>query len=508
MRAVVRARECGLPVRCRGGDRVARGGASSETLAESLRCHARTLTLLGTIDVARCTGFDRVASFVRVDESFNGDTDNPPVHKGSEQFLMVGTNGNGTMGGDTRDRARIVTVRRGIGIGRHQGWAASDTTLRMSSVATGNLVNGDAASNPTVNAAVAPEYLARPWHHRRAQALGGDDQLRPTVFLFGYMQGPVFTLNSYRAAPQTRETQYMELWGVFPESVMPRVEDTSMFDFAVSPHTGRVIAATDTGARVVFDETYFSRGEPPPARLSVKGRSDITAVAADVDWWSESSGIVGNRPETFMLGMRNGGMTLFDTRETRMVRQPFAKASSYVTHLHAMRTSPGHVVVSTADGGLSRWDVRSLRTPVVTYREGSSGNIFDINRRCGMDARELFVGADCGRVEPPRPGHPRSGRDIEGVGLWDVRVGGPPVWQYAREVPRGSGSSFNAVHVDVGCVSDPRGWEYQDGPSVRVYAAGGSTVRCFVPTVCLGEYGHASLAVEEAYGRAPDPRMA
>ena len=300
----------------------------------------------------------------------------------------------------------------------------------------------------------------------------------------------------------------MELWGVFPESVMPRVEDTSMFDFAVSPHTGRVIAATDTGARVVFDETYFSRGEPPPARLSVKGRYDITAVAADVDWWSESSGIVGNRPETFMLGMRNGGMTLFDTMETRMVRQPFAKASSYVTHLHAMRTSPGHVVVSTADGGLSRWDVRSLRTPVVTYREGSSGNIFDINRRCGMDALELFVGADCGRVEPPRPGHPRSGRDIEGVGLWDVRVGGPPVWQYAREVPRGSGSSFNAVHVDVGCVSDPRGWEYQDGPSVRVYAAGGSTVRCFVPTVCLGEYGHASLAVEEAYGRAPDPRMA
>ena len=91
---------------------------------------------------------------------------------------------------------------------------------------------------------------------------------------------------------------------------------------------------------MVFDETYFARGEPPPARLSVKGRSDITAVAADVDWWSESSGTVGNRPETFMLGMRNGGMTLFDTRETRMVRQPFAKASSYVTHLHAMRTSP------------------------------------------------------------------------------------------------------------------------------------------------------------------------
>ena len=104
---------------------------------------------------------------------------------------------------------------------------------------------------------------------------------------------------------------------------------------------------------MVFDETYFARGEPPPARLSVKGRSDITAVAADVDWWSESSGTVGNRPETFMLGMRNGGMTLFDTRETRMVRQPFAKASSYVTHLHAMRTAPGHVVVSTADGGLS-----------------------------------------------------------------------------------------------------------------------------------------------------------
>ena len=499
MRAVVRARECGLPVRCRGGDRVARGGASSEILAESLRCHARTLTLLGTID----TGLDRVASFVRVDESFNGDTDNPPVHKGSEQFLMVGTNGNGTMGvGWVRDRAQIVTVRRGIGVGRHQGWAASNTTFRMSSVATGDLIERTGGVNTTVNGALAPEYLARVWHQCRAEALGGDDQLRPTVFLFGYMQGPEFTLNSYRTM------EVGDIWRCFDESVMPRAEDTSMFDFAVSPHTGRVIAATNAGARVVFDETYFARGEPPPARLSVKGRSDITAVAADVDWWSESSGTVGNRPETFMLGMRNGGMTLFDTRETRMVRQPFAKASSYVTHLHAMRTAPGHVVVSTADGGLSRWDVRSLRTPVVTYREGSSGNIFDINRRCGMDARELFVGADCGRVEPPRPGHPRSGRDIEGVGLWDVRVGGPTVWRCAREVPRGSGSSFNAVHVDVGCVSDPRGWEYEDGPSVRVYAAGGSTVRCFVPTVCLGEYGHASLAVEEAYGRAPDPRMA
>ena len=168
---MVRARECGLPVRCRGGDRVARGGASSEILAESLRCHARTLTLLGTIDVARCTGFDRVASFVRVDESFNGDTDNPPVHKGSEQFLMVGTNGNGTMGGTwTRDRAQIVTVRRGIGVGRHQGWAASDTTFRMSSVATGNLAHGGV--NTTVNAALAPEYLARVWHQSSSRGSG------------------------------------------------------------------------------------------------------------------------------------------------------------------------------------------------------------------------------------------------------------------------------------------------------------------------------------------------
>ena len=62
------------------------------------------------------------------------------------------------------------------------GWnATDDTTLRMHSVATGNLLH-DGVVNPTVNAAVAPDYLARVWHQRRAEITGDDDQRRPTVF--------------------------------------------------------------------------------------------------------------------------------------------------------------------------------------------------------------------------------------------------------------------------------------------------------------------------------------
>ena len=507
-RAVVRSRERGLPAGRAPGDRAARRGAPCDDRAESLRCHARSLTLLGTVDIRSSVGFDLVTSFVRVDESVEGDTDaghldgqHPPIqpiHKGSEQFVMVGRNCIDRWRGD---RAMFVSVSRRRGNDRHRGWNASDTTLRMHSVATGNLLH-DGVVNPTVNAAVAPDYLARVWHQRRAEITGYDDRRRPTVFLFGFMHEAEFSMYSYR----TRETD-MTRRGFFDESLMPRVEGATMFDFAVSPYTGRVIAATDAGAKVMFDETHFARGESPSSVWSVKGRSDIVAVAADVDWWNQSSGTVGNRAETFILGMRNGGMTLFDIREIAPMRQPFGTASSYVTHMHAMRTCPGQVIVSTADGGLTRWDVRSLRSPVGTYREGSPHNFFNTVRRCGVDANESFVGADCGESKPPRKGHPRSGRDVEGVALWDVRTGGE-VWRYRREVPRGTGESFSAVHVDVGAVPDARGWEYEDGPSVRVYAAGGRQLRSFVPTACLGESGFASLEVWSAHGMAQDAQMA
>lgn len=491
-RAVVRSRERGLPAGRAPGDRAARRGAPGDDIAESLRCHARSLTLLGTVDVRSCVGFHAVTSFVRVDEGVEGDTDavdgqHPPIHKGSEQFVMVGR----TCVQPPGDRARLVSVTRSRGNDRHRGWNASDTTLRMHSVATGYFRSHGGVQNPTVNAAVAPDYLARVWHQRRAE-IGEDDQRRPTVFLFGFMHEAEFSLHSYR----TRETDIDDIDDIDDSamSLMPRMDGATMFDFAVSPYTGRVIAATDAGAKVMFDETHFSRGESPSSDWSVKGRSDIVAVAADVDWWNESSGTVGNRAETFILGMRNGGMTLFDIRETGPMRQPFGTASSYVTHMHAMRTCPGQVIVSTADGGLTRWDVRSLRSPVATFREGSPRNFFNTVRRCGVDARESFVGADCGESEPPKKGHPRSGRDVEGVALWDVRTGGE-VWRYRREVRRGTGESFSAVHVDVGAVPDSRGWEYEDGPSVRVYAAGGGQLRSFVPTACLGESGHASLDV-------------
>ena len=182
---------------------------------------------------------------------------------------MVGTNGNGTMGvGWVRDRAQIVTVRRGIGVGRHQGWAASNTTFRMSSVATGDLIERTGGVNTTVNGALAPEYLARVWHQCRAEALGGDDQLRPTVFLFGYMQGPEFTLNSYRTM------EVGDIWRCFDESVMPRAEDTSMFDFAVSPHTpGRPGWCGNRLPRRPLTSPTYTPCERPPGTSSCPPRT-------------------------------------------------------------------------------------------------------------------------------------------------------------------------------------------------------------------------------------------
>ena len=127
------------------------------------------------------------------------------------------------------DRAMFVSVSRRRGNDRHRGWNGRPT-LRMHSVATGNLLH-DGVVNPTVNAAVAPDYLARVWHQRRAEITGEDDQRRPTVFLFGFMHEAVFSMFSYR----TRETD-MTRRGFFDESLMPRVEGATMFDLR-SPHT-------------------------------------------------------------------------------------------------------------------------------------------------------------------------------------------------------------------------------------------------------------------------------
>ena len=113
-------------------------------------------------------------------------------------------------------------------------------------------------------------------------------------FLFGFMHEAVFSMYSYR----TRGTD-MTRRG-FDESLMPVEVVPTMFDCCtVSPYTGRVIAATDAGAKVMFDETYFARGSPTSANdWSVNARSDIVAVPRTWTGWNQSSGTVGNRTET------------------------------------------------------------------------------------------------------------------------------------------------------------------------------------------------------------------
>jgi hypothetical protein len=96
--------------------------------------------------------------------------------------------------------------------------------------------------------------------------------------------------------------------------------ETSVFDAAVSPLTGRVIAGTSRGVFAWTRGDHRGGGPSLPTgwrQETYKGcGSDVTAVAADVYWWNDSSDIGGGgscsssaaagRAEVLAAGLRNG----------------------------------------------------------------------------------------------------------------------------------------------------------------------------------------------------------
>ena len=155
----------------------------------------------------------------------------------------------------------------------------------------------------------------------------------------------------------------------------------TIFDAAASPRTGRIVAGTDAGVasfRPWIDASRTGRPE-----IFCRCDSSVTAVAADVSFWSDPAGAGGGRgaAEVIAAGTRNGGISLVDTRDARRcVRDGGGRMTSLVCDLAAVRSHPGHLLAASADGGLARWDVRRASEPVTTYRAGSTTATF-----CGRD---------------------------------------------------------------------------------------------------------------------------
>jgi hypothetical protein len=210
-----------------------------------------------------------------------------------------------------------------------------------------------------------------------------------------------------------------------------------------------------------------------------------------VDFWSDTSGTdsASGAAETIALGLRSGAFRLVDTRERRDHVGAFPAGSramsstssmaSMVTDIAPLSTHPGHFIAASADGGLSRWDVRALsRGPVTAYREAGSSARFNPRRRIGMDPGETFVAMDVGRDARDRV------HDVEAVALWDVRSGAE-LWRHERVSgidfdARGEAETFTAVAVEASAARGGRGT-----PSIRVWAGGLDTLRMYVPEPCV-----------------------
>jgi hypothetical protein len=254
-----------------------------------------------------------------------------------------------------------------------------------------------------------------------------------------------------------------------------------IFDASASMRTGRVAAAHERTSDRASVTTWNSDGT---ARCYYDiGSSNATAIASDVDFWSDTSGTdsASGAAETIALGLRNGAFQFIDTREHR-VHAGSRKMSSMVTDIAPLSTHPGHFVAASADGGLSRWDVRALsRGPVIAYHAAASAS-FNPRRRIGMDPGETFVAMDVGRDvrDPQRPWIYGS----EAVALWDVRSGAE-LWRHERVSgedfdARVEAETFTAVAVEASAARGGRGT-----PSIRVWAGGLDTLRMYVPEPCV-----------------------
>jgi len=96
----------------------------------------------------------------------------------------------------------------------------------------------------------------------------------------------------------------------------------------------------------------------------------VMAVATDVDWWNDAghsgSNVGGDgacssagRAEVLAAGLRNGGVSLIDTRQRRWMHDAGGRMSSLVSCLYAMRRHPGHLIAAAANGSLARFDIRN-----------------------------------------------------------------------------------------------------------------------------------------------------
>lgn len=248
----------------------------------------------------------------------------------------------------------------------------------------------------------------------------------------------------------------------------------TIFDAAASPRTGRIVAGTDAGVasfRPWIDASRTGRPE-----IFCRCDSSVTAVAADVSYWSDAAGAGGGRgaAEVIAAGTRNGGISLVDTRDARRcVRDGGGRMTSLVCDLAAVRSHPGHVLAASADGGLARWDVRRASEPVTTYRAGSTSATFCATRRFAVDESETVVVMDGARTTPGTRGVPGSARDVECVTLWDLRWG-KELWRYENVAREGRGETLPAAAVET-------------SPAPRVWAGGRDTLRLFVPKqMCEG----------------------
>jgi hypothetical protein len=254
-----------------------------------------------------------------------------------------------------------------------------------------------------------------------------------------------------------------------------------IFDASASMRTGRVAAAHERTSDRASVTTWNSDGT---GRNDYDiGSTNAIAIASDVDFWSDTSGTdsASGAAETIALGLRNGAFQFIDTREHR-VHAGSRKMSSMVTDIAPLSTHPGHFVAASADGGLSRWDVRALsRGPVIAYHAAASAS-FNPRRRIGMDPGETFVAMDVGRDvrDPQRPWIYGS----EAVALWDVRSGAE-LWRHERVSgedfdARAEAETFTAVAVEASAARGGRGT-----PSIRVWAGGLDTLRMYVPEPCV-----------------------
>lgn len=269
----------------------------------------------------------------------------------------------------------------------------------------------------------------------------------------------------------------------------------TVFDAAVSHRTGHVFAGTSHG---IFTWTRLGVPRGPCLQIVTRERerydgcgSDVSAVAPDVDWHDDASG-----GQVVAAGLRNGGISLLDTRSRRWTPDGGGRMTSLVTDLHVLRRFPFHLVAAAADGSLARWDIRNPSAPVAVYAVGSEHNFLCQRRRCALDPSESFVVMDTGRWVPPANGWPNSGKSVASVSLWDVRTG-QKMWLHESSTPLATNPVQRAHQEDVGCYSSVAVEHVDcpgDVPTLRVWAGGGDALRVFVPDPIMNACLHPSIS--------------